>query len=194
MPEGEVKEQPKKGGDNTVKYLLGAIGVLMFVLVMLFVVKQVSQSTYRNQIQEGNQSQGKDAQDMTGEVEAVEAGAPPIDIMGKSDLTVSTKDGKMCVMRFVVVVSRADIVPIVTGNLTRIINEVLRVIISKQGDALVDEFRSGAFNTEMVDVLNGLLKGDFAAQAGFMDKVPGLGDKTERKVIRVDIIKFQVVD
>jgi len=191
VPEGEVKEPVKKGGDNTVKYLLGAIGVLLFVLVMLFVIKQVSQSTYRNQIQEGGQA--TQLQDMTDEAEAVEAGAPPIDIMGKTDLTVGTKDGKMCVMKFVVIVSRADIAPVVSGNITRIINEMLRLVISKQGDVLVEEFSSGAFNKEIVDVLNTLLEGDFAAMKGFMDKVPGLGDKTERKVIRVDIVKFQVV-
>ncbi|MDP7423507.1 MAG: hypothetical protein QGH40_16670 [bacterium] len=193
MPEGEEKEVKKTGGNNTIKYLLGAIGVLLFILVMLFVVKQISQSTYQNQIQEGAKSDEKNSQEMSEEAKPAEAGAPPQDITGKTDLTVSTKDDMMCVMRFSVVVSRADILPIVLTNITRIMNEVLRLISSMEGEVLKEGFRDGTFNEEMVRVLNKLLKGEFQAQKGFMDKLPVIGNPTERKIIRIDITKFQVV-
>lgn len=192
MPEGEEKVVPK-GKDNTVKYLLAAIGVLLFVLVMLFMAKQISQSTTRNQLQEGVHADAQKDQPMSGEVKATGPSGLPINITGKNDLTVSTVDKKMCVMRFAVVPTRDDIAPVIGGNVHRIMNRVLQLLISKNSANLVKEFSSGQLNVEITESLNGLLKSEFESLGGMMDRMPW-GNKTPREIERIDIIKFMVVE
>jgi len=192
VPEGEEKVV-QKSKDNTVKYLLAAIGVLLFVLVMLFMVKQISQSTMRNQLQEGVKADVQKDQPMSGEATATGPAGLPINITGKNDLTVSTVDKKMCVMRFAVVPTRDDIAPVIADNVHRIMNRVLQLLISKNSENLVNEFSSGQLNVEITKSLNELLRSDFEALGGIMDKMPW-GNKTPREIKRIDIIKFMVVE